>query len=236
MALETLTGYTENDPSSVVTVAANQITVTTARKDAEYQVYKDKGAAHFAGDFTHTVALRYTQWGTYGPCGFCWALANEIVSANLNTVYPVLFAGGFNWHYTTSKRIVIGEDYGVYDSEYDEWNNALAWDFYGNISLNTWYYLTLERDESVGTYGTLYGRIYSDADRTNLIDTLVISLHAKEDFRYVYAAEGGWWQDLGSSTYTAEFKDLDVGDAGGGPEPGAAARIGSLLGIGLIGL
>lgn len=236
MALETLTTYTENDPSSVVTVAANQITVTAARKDAEYQVYKDKGAGHFSGDFTHTVALRYTQWGTYGPSGFCWALANEIVTANLNMSYPVLFAGGFNWHYTSSKRLVLGETGAEWDSEAEEWNLVFYWDYYGNISLNTWYYFTLERDETVGTYGTLYGRIYSDADRTNLVDTLVLALHAKEDFRYAYAAEAGWWQDLGSATYTAEFADLDVGDAGT-PEPEPpAGRIGALLGVGLIGL
>jgi hypothetical protein len=81
----------------------------------------------------------------------------------------------------------------------------------------------------------LYGRVYSDAARTVLLHTIIVALHSNTDYRYIYAAEGGRWQDLGSSLYSMEAYDLDVGD----PEEGASgpvARIGPLLGVGMVGL
>ncbi|MCL4873868.1 hypothetical protein KJ039_07295 [bacterium] len=64
----------------------------------------------------------------------------------------------------------------------------------GDIATDTYtceqgkiYYLEIERDEAVGTYGTLYCRIYDDEARTNLVDTLSLTLRAAQDLRYVYA-------------------------------------------------
>lgn len=46
------------------------------------------------------------------------------------------------------------------------------------------------RDESVGTHGTAYLYIYSDEEKTTLLDTLSLALHtSKKDYRYVFAAQ-----------------------------------------------
>jgi len=59
-------------------------------------------------------------------------------------------------------------------------------DSYTSLSQNTDYYLTLKRDEAIGTYGTLYAYIYSDSARTTLVDTLTVTLTEKQDFRYLF--------------------------------------------------
>jgi hypothetical protein len=56
-----------------------------------------------------------------------------------------------------------------------------------NINLNqsTDYWAKFYRDESVGTNGKLYIRIYSDNFLTQ-VDATEISLNSKEDYRYFY--------------------------------------------------
>ncbi|KKK65176.1 hypothetical protein LCGC14_2976790, partial [marine sediment metagenome] len=59
-----------------------------------------------------------------------------------------------------------------------------------DISLDTDYYMTIVRDESIGTYGTITMFTYSDADRTTLVNTQAITLHtSKKDYRYIYACQ-----------------------------------------------
>jgi hypothetical protein len=64
---------------------------------------------------------------------------------------------------------------------------------YCNVSLGATECVELERDESVGTYGTLYCRVYpTPADRaggTNILATLSVTLRAKRDYRYAYALQ-----------------------------------------------
>jgi len=73
-------------------------------------------------------------------------------------------------------------------------------------AINTTYYNKVKRDEAIGDNGTLYMYIYSDAGRTNLLDTLSVALTSKVDFRYFYVAQNtdtggadecyGWLENL----------------------------------------
>jgi len=75
-------------------------------------------------------------------------------------------------------RILLNENIGVGNRQSSIYS----------ITVGTTYYLKIVRDESVGTYGTLYCYIYSDSARTTLLDTLTLTLStAKYDFRYLYA-------------------------------------------------
>ena len=95
-------------------------------------------------------------------------------------------------------------------------------------TVNTDYYPKVKRDEAVGTYGTIYAYIYSDADRTSLSDTLSVALHEKRDFRYIYGINS-----LGADNNyvcTGYVKNLDLQE--GEPTATVGQNLQPLLGVG----
>jgi len=74
---------------------------------------------------------------------------------------------------------------------------------------DTQYWIEIERDESVGTYGTLYGRLYTDSSRTTLSDSGSIALGAKRDYRYIYAL-AGFDDNQGGRDITGYVQNLDL--------------------------
>lgn len=179
-AKEDYTAYTEVDAGGVLTVAANQITFT----DLEYQdtayVYKDFGANYFSGDFTHEFKLRITDF-TSGPFSegvvFPWYLSNTLANNEIHdSYYP---------HLKVMAIQVSSTQWQFYLYEVTS-GGSTYWDTSTYLSKNTDYYCRVNRDESVGTYGTLYLYIYSDAAMTTLVDTVSFALHQKQDFRYLY--------------------------------------------------
>ncbi len=79
----------------------------------------------------------------------------------------------------------------------------------------TQYWYELERDEAVGTYGTIYLRIYSNSSRTTLLDTLSIALHTSlKDYRYLYVTNT--LDDAGGSSATGYSQNYDLMEAVGG--------------------
>lgn len=181
---EDYTDYTETDPDEVYTVISSKITYTEISRDAaNAYVYDDKGSGHFDGDFEHLCEIEWTDQSNNGRT-YVWGLGN-------------------------STNILANTHLGLRDGSY------LLLTEQGNTSDNTshgedtrWY-LEIERDESVGTYGTLYCRIYSDSGRTTLVDTLSVTLAAKTDFRYIFGAAGD--DDNSSSrTITGYVQNLDL--------------------------
>ena len=59
------------------------------------------------------------------------------------------------------------------------------------LTIGTQYYLRICRDESIGTYGTLYCYIYSDAAMMELVEVVSLALDVKTNFRYAYAFSDG---------------------------------------------
>ncbi len=181
--VENFEDYTEVDPNSRITVTATRCTFTALTPAEEAWVYLDKGVDHFDGDFEHLLTVKETAHNVtnnYVTVGV-WGLANTIAS-----VWDIASASGSClavWHYNN-----IGNDYRLYLVEIYE--GVFAGDAYGDAVEGTVYYTKIKRDEAVGTYGTLYQYIYSDAARTNLLDTTSIALHtSKKDYRYIYGIQ-----------------------------------------------
>jgi len=180
MAIENLTTFTEVDVgANRISVTATRVTVTDLDQDEDVHLYKDKGASYYAANFEIDFTAAKTSTGD-GNIGGCVALSDSIGS-----YHDIDLAGGNVQMADVYK--VTGTSY-IRIIELDAGTEYIL-DEYA-ITIGTAYYCTLKRDESVGTYGTLYLHVYSDAARTTLLQTLSGALHAKRDLRYLYAMMG----------------------------------------------
>jgi hypothetical protein len=146
----------------------------------------------------YVTVKRDESVGTYGTL-YCYIYSNLDRSTLVDTLtvtltekqnFQYLFgmisydgvSGGNDWDGTISNLgnhpwLVLRETNGVVDTEVE---SAL-------LSVDTDYWLTLERDESQGAFGELYCHIYSDSNRATLVETLTGTLTEKQDFRYIFA-------------------------------------------------
>lgn len=206
MAIEDFTTYTEDDPNSRITVTATKVSWAGLLNNEEGYVYADKGVNYYSGDFEFQFTIRSISSGVPGSVGSnqptFWSLANLVDSYNdiyvANGDYLILLVGWSTgvWPYLVLQECSGGTLYGDSPVTFQ-------------ISVDTEYYITIKRDESVGDFGTLYCYVYTNFARTNLVHTFTITLHSsKKDFRYLYALQsrntGSAWQHTG---YT---KDLEV--------------------------
>lgn len=190
------TEYAETDPNGRITRTASTVTVSDMRRNEDAHVVRDKGVGHFAGDFTHTLKTRLTAWGPVNGIGFLWALANSIDDGNNATDRLGVF--WFKPNLGGVARIGIINKAGTQDL--------------GDLTdTPTDFWLEVERDESVGTHGTAYCRIYSDAARTMLVDEISVSLTAKDDLRYVYGCAS--WNSGSNQSISFTVSDLDLNEA-----------------------
>lgn len=180
MFLEDLTVYTGVDPNNRFVQTSARNTVTGLDRNETAHLYRDFTAGFFSSDFTHLYEAQINSIGQKGLLGI-WGITNTP-----NDIKSIVDAGGdafyvyFNRNPSNVYFLTLGEIDG----------GAVYEDSYSNFSLSTPYYLKVVRDESIGTYGTLYCYIYSDSGRTILVDTLAIMLHSsKKDFRYLHAAQ-----------------------------------------------
>jgi hypothetical protein len=203
-------GSAQSDPNSRLTIISNKVTATSLPQDEEVYFYGDYGANYFDGDFEHRVeALLDGYSGTYIVFPF-WILSNTIddLYGHLPLGNKDFLALLFYWNAGGSDRIRIWERDGS-SSYNDDWIGG---------SLDVTYFFTIERDESVGTYGTFYAYIatgdYYD-NGGNLEDTLSIALHtSKKDFQYLYA-ESSYNQGDGTKQHTGYMQNLDLQEGGG---------------------
>ncbi len=205
MAFEDFTTYTEVDPGDIrIEVTNRRVTWTILRRNVEGYVYKDKGVANYDGNFVFLLTFRVTGGNAGGLARF-WALANlvddatGIRTANGDAIYAPIK----RHDQTDQPRISIEEIDGgtVYTS-------GGGFD----ISDDTDYYIAIERDESVGSFGTFSMFTFSDSDRTTLINSQSITLHtSKKDYRYLYACQShnsGGNQSM--SAHTENLEETDV--------------------------
>ena len=212
MAVETYTNtalWKEYDASGLITVAANTLTVA-GNNNTAFSIQRVFDVGYFGGDFEHIVAVKLNDDGAANNAvAPFWGVSNEtseaahsfkqIDEASGDCLYTFIYEGKAASIYL--REVVAGEIYQ---------------DYKGSLSIGSWYYHEIERDESTGTYGTLLCRIYSDESRTTLVDTLSVTLHEKEDFRTVYAASSYYANS--NRPYSQEIKNLDLGLTYGTPE------------------
>lgn len=179
MGFENFTTYTEVDPNSRISKTAARVTWASLTRAEDAYAYSDKGAAYFDGDFTHYLTLYITSI-TLGTYVEIWALMSVVGS-----VQDVVDVSGDGLK--IEARSSDGSVLNLYASEInggtEYWSSALV------LATSTLYYLKITRDETVGTYGTLYLQVYSDADRTTLLSTATLALHEKVDLQYIYGVQ-----------------------------------------------
>ena len=191
--LENYTSYVEADAGGHFTVTSSNIDVTALPRNVNSWVVDDKESAHFNEDFEHLVDTEVNTSQT-NALFIPWMLANKVDDWN-----GVLSDAGedFMSLMHVSSFIRIHEGIGT---------SLLQDQFPG--AFNTPYYHKLKRAEAIGAHGLFNDFIYSDTDRTSLLDTLSITLRAKNDFQYIYGLNSG---NNGSSVViTGSAGNLDL--------------------------
>lgn len=201
MALEDFTTYVETDPGGKFTVAANTVTVAGVTRVHEYHIEDDKGAGHFT-DYEHLVQIKMTSGAAYSSC------AAQYVTNVANTREEMKAAnhGIVVYMYLTSTNVPK-----IYIMNYTNDNS----DYYTGVN-NTDYWLTIKR---VNATTTATVKIYSDALRTVLVDTLTI-----ESDTTAYSKVGVCCNEeklSGTQAWSGYVKDLDLQEV----EPDVSAGI-----------
>lgn len=181
-AYEDFTTYTKVDLNSHISKTSSRVTFTTLLRSESAYVYKDKDVGHFSGDFEHLIEAMLTDksLGTgYTPKSFIWLLG-QAIGDYLTVEGSNVLAVSLDASSATVVTIGLWEYYAEAPSYTDV---SISLSYY------TQYYLTIERDESIGTYGRLYCYIRTGSHSGSLVDTLQLDLHGKEDFQYIYAGQ-----------------------------------------------
>ncbi len=200
---DNFTEYTEVDALSRLTVTASRVTWTDMRcDDDQVYLYKDSGVNYYSGSFNITLTLRITSTTQGGSQMHPWTMANDLNDWNgLNAGNKSALTLGF-------LRMNSPDELRLHLMELD---SGTEYSSYLIPSENTDYYITLIRDESVGTYGTLYAYIYSDSARTVLITTLSVALHtSKKDFRYILLAQSQHYTPTLNNPSSGYVEDLTI--------------------------
>lgn len=162
---EDLTTYTEVDPNSHIWATSSRMTGTKINQNETAYAYYDKGVDYFDSldidfDFCITELSINDLFGVIGVSNVLGHIGEWDVNDVL--VYAYYPSGA-------QARIYIatfaGADYMV-------------------LSVNTTYYCTLERAAGNATFNL---KVYSDANRTTLLDTLTCNIStASTKHRYIY--------------------------------------------------
>jgi len=186
----------EVDPNSRITIAAQTLTFSGLQRNENAYVYRDLGSDFYYGDFSHQFQFKINAGAAEDSIVFLWGLANAI-----NNFYGL---------YTESAPALglyaIVASGTLYLRLYEFYGSAAVHQS-GGIAYGLDRYVTITRDETVGTYGKLYCNIYSNAARTTIVDALELSLRAKVDFRYKYSLSSyNTGHALAMSGYVKSFK------------------------------
>ena len=161
---------TELDPAGVSAPAGPLVEVGLLTRDSDAWLCKDKGPGHFAAAFAHDFELVVSLMAGSSAAN-CWSLSNIVQ----NDAY---------WSVNSSQALTVGIRVGPGDARLWLWNRESgASDLYDPINYDQRYYCTAERT----TPTTLDLRIYSDAARLTLLDTLQVAVNAARSYRYVFA-------------------------------------------------
>lgn len=197
--MEDFTTYTETDPTSKITITSTKVDWAALSSGTSARVLVDKGASFFDGDFEiHWEGFLNTTT-TDGSGG------NAIAVANINNLSVA--------NNTDDQLRVRFQDEGNARFNLQEGNGGSMVQDFDGLTLSTLYYCKFVRDESVGSFGTLYNYVYSDSGRTTLVATQTLTLRGFVDFRYLYAMSG---QESGTDSLTGYVQNFDIISGGGG--------------------
>ena len=188
------TGYdTFQDEDGTVTVAASTITLGSGHdpRSTTHYYWEDMGAAYYSGDFKFRVQVNITTSDDYVE-GNIW-----LVSSNNDGDRADLQGNSRDYLRACWKNNGVGNYFQLVEGTGGSENSNLDY----ALNTSTTYYIEIERDDDLGTYGTLYARIYSDSGYSNLLDSQALPLTKQVDYRYL-----GYY--AGNDTGTAAGNEL----------------------------
>lgn len=173
------TTFTEVDPDNRWTNTSTRCTVTTADRDETDYDYYDYGGGYFGSTWEHNFTIRITSTDD-GGLVYLYAQSNELDEwgglTNGIGVYFAIEGGG------SQLAISLRDRTGASDTYYNTGHDGTKI-----------YYMNLNRTDT-----TLILQIYNDSARTDLDDTLTITM-VDLSYRYLYA---GTTVDTGDSGYS----------------------------------
>lgn len=184
---EDFTTYTEVDPNNHIALVGTDHIDFQGYRNEDCYLYKDKGVDYFGSNWVHSIDVRIASSDWYAVSE-CWMLSNDLddmqgLILGTKTFLTIYF-------YEASVGVIS-----IYLREQHAGGGYQ--DGYNGVE-NTWYYFTITK---VGT--DLTCKIYSDSERTSLLDTLSLTLQADHSFRYVFACNS---YNVGSG----QSNDLDI--------------------------
>ena len=198
-AVEQLGEYEVSDPNSRLTIDGSEVSYSGVTRNEDTYVYKDFGEGYFDGDFEHFVEMTCDSSSGNWAVVYAWALANRVDDATAIRTDATEDWLGVGFYQPGNLQILLQAAHG---------GNTQGAAFVAQH--DTTYYLRIVRDTADGTAnGTLSCYIYSDAEHTNLLDTLSLELKADVDFQYLYAL-----QSVDSDYYNIQsgtFRNLSIG-------------------------
>jgi len=174
---ENLSTYTEVNPTGFMTVNDTTVNVYGMPCSGSDYVYYDFGAGYFGGNFILDYSLQITYATALG-------IFYPVILSNALGSWATINNGGES---SIGLRILGDANDTSLQQTYTGAGYQSVPD--NSWSLSTQYYCRLKRDESVGTYGTLYHYWYSDAARTILVDTQTLTIaQGSYDYQYLMLA------------------------------------------------
>ena len=202
-----LISYTEVDVPAVLTVTASKITAVDCDRDVESYVYKDFGADYFdaiSASFEVYISSDSLPSGYVKVAGFATTLDDAYAWEATSLSCGLAKTAGSAYQINLTRGLDAATDSYV-------------------CSANTLYYCTMVRLAGTDTASL---SIYSDANRTTLLDVLSVAGYSTSKWRYCYGMaaykSAGTGQDfdgyvqnlnlsilsLGKTTSHAEFNSL----------------------------
>tara|TARA_R100001530_G_scaffold136178_1_gene115640 strand:- start:1116 stop:1841 length:726 start_codon:yes stop_codon:yes gene_type:complete len=196
---ENLGSYTEVDAPGRLSASGTVLTVTAADRDEDLRLYSDKGVDHFGATFDHDVDFEVTS--SAGAAMNCVVWAVSAVQDDTKS-----------WLDDTAVAVLVRSRTGnnsiqIVDAE-DGSNQSYM---HGATIVDVPFYLSVERTGET----TIQCRIYSDAIRSTLLDTITNAITSGNKYQYVYAFNGQNISVGGSDLdITVENLDLQEGVVG----------------------
>jgi hypothetical protein len=181
-----LTTFTEVDASAYLVPYADCMTITNCRGDVYDGIYKDYTAGYFSAGYTVGCALNLTAFTNVFALHQILRLSNNALTASTYDASTTVDAHAVQIvHVSTT----------TYQLQAVEVTGATK---YASTSTSTLtegvpYWVTLTRDTAVGTYGTLYLKVYNDPTLLSQVgSTVSLTLHDNGTpdnvaFRYLHA-------------------------------------------------
>lgn len=200
MANEDLTTYTEVDSAGDITVTPDTVAMDTMRNNAVSWVVDDKGADHFAGAlaFEHLFDLDLTAGDgatmTAGVLANIEGTRQDIIDASEDSI--------------GTQNAIAPPNVALKLEELDGGSSHVD----SKTIIVAHYWFRFSYNPLVGSFGTITLLIYSDSDRTVLVDTQSVTLHSSvKSYRYNHAIQS---IDVASSlNLTGTFNNYDLQEA-----------------------